>query len=52
MTFPPVAKLTPGSYVCPRKLSRQEFELQEQDQWLSAADAKVVLATKQIRVYK
>ncbi|XP_012921970.1 melanoma inhibitory activity protein 3 isoform X2 [Heterocephalus glaber] len=35
-----------------KKLSQEEYELQERDQWLSAADEKVVLATEEVKVCK
>ncbi|XP_063107285.1 transport and Golgi organization protein 1 homolog [Cavia porcellus] len=35
-----------------KKLIQDELELQEQDQWLSAADEKVLLATEEVKVYK
>ncbi|KAM6166255.1 transport and Golgi organization protein 1 homolog [Erethizon dorsatum] len=35
-----------------KKLSQEEYELQERDQRLSAADEKVVLAAEEVRVYK
>ncbi|XP_013004922.1 transport and Golgi organization protein 1 homolog isoform X2 [Cavia porcellus] len=35
-----------------KKLIQEELELQERDQWLSAPDEKVVLATEEVKVYK
>lgn len=35
-----------------KKLSQEEYELQERDQRLSAADEKVVLAAEEVKVYK
>nr|XP_013012950.1 transport and Golgi organization protein 1 homolog isoform X2 [Cavia porcellus] len=35
-----------------KKLSQEEFEQQQRDQRLSAADEKVVLATEEVKVYK
>uniref|UniRef100_A0A9L0IZ23 MIA SH3 domain ER export factor 3 n=1 Tax=Equus asinus TaxID=9793 RepID=A0A9L0IZ23_EQUAS len=35
-----------------KKLSKEEFERQEKEQWLSVADEKVVLAAEELKTYK
>lgn len=37
---------------CLRKLSQEEFERQEREQRLSAADEKALLAVEEVKTYK